>query len=227
VTAEPDNPLRRLAGAGNDEAQRPTVSGALTPDALLDSALPSVVFVTAYAVSGQRLQVAIWSAVVAGVLLAVLRLARRSSLQNVIAGFLGVAIAAFFAARTGRAQDFFLPGLLINAGYAIAYTVSILVRWPLLGVFVGTITGEGMAWRRDPVRLRAYALASWIWVAMFLVRLAVQLPLYLVGEDAVVALGVVRLALGWPLFFVCVYLSWVVIRSAGRRAERPAEPATS
>jgi hypothetical protein len=130
--------------------------------------------------------------------------------QFAVSGFVGVAIAAFIAQRTGRAENFFLPGLLINIGYAAAYAVSILARWPLLGVLLGTLTGEGTAWRRDPAKLRAFSIASWIWVGMFLLRVAVQLPLYF--ASALWALGVARLAMGWPLFFIAVWLSWLVLR---------------
>ena len=86
-----------------------------------------------------------------------------------------------------------------------------LIRgWPLLGVFVGAVTGQGMGWRDDPKQVRAYSKASWIWVAMFLLRLAVQLPLYLAG--AVVALGVARVAMGAPLFAIAAGLSWLLLR---------------
>ena len=111
---------------------------------------------------------------------------------------------------TGRAEDFFLPGLLINAAYAAGYAISILVGCPLLGVIIGSVTGQGMAWRKDPAQVRMYARASWLWVGLFLLRLAVQLPLYLAG--AVVALGTARVAMGIPLFALGIWLSWLVIR---------------
>ena len=177
---------------------------------IVESGLPAIAFVTAYTVSGQD---ATLSAVVAlgiGVVLALARIARRQTVRYALSGLAGVALAAFIVSRTGRAEDFFLPGLLMNAGYALAYLISILVGWPLLGVFVGAITGQGMGWRDDPAQVRAYSRASWIWVAMFLLRLAVQLPLYLAG--AVVALGVARVAMGAPLFAVAAWLSWLLLR---------------
>jgi hypothetical protein len=45
---------------------------------------------------------------------------------------------------------------------------------------------------------------------MFLLRIAVQLPLYLAG--ALVPLGAARLAMGWPLFFLGIWLSWLLLR---------------
>ncbi len=176
---------------------------------LFDSSLPIALFVLAYLVTGNDLAVAVWSAVAGGALVAVWRLLRRQSVQQVLGGFAGVAISAWLASRTGQAEDFFLPGLLINLGYGAGFLVSILVGWPLLGFLVGGLTGDLTSWRRDPARRRAYAAASWVWVVMFALRLVVQLPLYLAG--AVAALGVAKLALGWPLFLAAAYLSYRII----------------
>lgn len=188
---------------------------------LFDSGLPSVVFVVVYLVNGNQLTPAVWAAVAAGAAIAVWRLVRRESVQQVIAGFVGVGVSAFVASRTGRAEDFFLPGLLINLAYGSAFLVSILVRWPLIGVVVGALTGEGAAWRRDPALRRTYAAASWIWVGMFALRVAVQLPLYLAGW--VGPLGVAKVLMGWPLFLAAAYLTYLVLRPALRAArERPA-----
>jgi hypothetical protein len=178
-----------------------------------ESSLPAVAFVAAYTISGSNLELSAAVAVGMGAVLCAVRLARRETLQFALSGLVGVGLAAFVATRTNRAEDFFLPGILLNAGYAVAYAVSILVRWPLLGVLVGLLTQEGSAWRRDPDKLRAYSRASWIWVGLFGLRLAVQLPLYLAG--AVVALGTARIAMGLPLFLVGIWLSFLVLRREG------------
>ena len=177
---------------------------------IADSSLPGLAFVIAYTVSGQDLQVAIWAAVALGVVLLAVRLGRRETLQFAIAGFVGVAIAAFIAQKTGKAENFFLPGLLLNLGYALAYLISILVRWPLIGVFIGPLVGDGMEWRKNPRLMTVYTRASWIWVGLFVLRLAVQLPLYLAGD--LVALGVAKTAMGFPIFAVAVWLSYLVMR---------------
>jgi Protein of unknown function (DUF3159) len=116
------------------------------------------------------------------------------------------------ALRTGRAEDFFLLQLLSNAASALAWAVSIVVRWPLLGVVVGGVLGQRARWRRDPVLVRAYARGSGIWVAQYLLRVAVFLPLYAAGQ--IVALGVARIVLTWPLVAACLAVSWWVIRRA-------------
>lgn len=180
---------------------------------IADSSLPALAFVITYTVGGNDIGLAAWVAIGIGALIAAVRLLRREPLQFVLAGFVGVALAAFIADRTGRAEDFFLPGLLLNAAYAAAYLVSIAIRWPLLGVILGPITGEGMSWRSDPERVRLYSRASWIWVGVFALRLAVQLPLYLAG--AVLALGIAKTAMGLPIFLVAIWLSYLVLRGEG------------
>lgn len=183
------------------------------PQGVADSSIPAIVFVAAYTLGGNRIGFAGLCAVGAGVVIAVLRLLRGESLRFALAGFVGVAIAAFIAERTGRAEDFFLPGLLLNAAYALGYLVSILVRWPLLGVILGPALGEGMGWRKNPDALRAYSRASWVWVGVFGTRLAVQLPFYLAGS--VVALGIAKTAMGLPIFALGVWLSYIILKRSG------------
>jgi Protein of unknown function (DUF3159) len=178
-----------------------------------DSSLPGLAFVIGYTVSGGGLRPAIIAALAVAVVMTGVRLARRETLQFALAGLVGVGIAAFIAERTGRAEDFFLPGLLLNAGYALAYAISIWIRWPLIGVLAGPLVGEGMEWRKEPSRVAVYVKASWIWVGVFLVRLAVQLPLYLAGS--VVALGIAKAAMGVPIFVVAIWLTYLVLRQGG------------
>ena len=67
------------------------------------------------------------------------------------------------------------------------------------------------------------ARASWIWVALFALRLAVQLPLYF--ADELVALGVAKTAMGFPVFALAAWLSYLVLRDGGidLRGRREAE----
>ena len=184
------------------------------PQGIADSSVPAIVFVAVYTVGGNRISLAGICALGSALAIAVLRLLKGESLRFALAGFVGVAIAAFIASRTGRAEDFFLPGLLLNLAYGTAYLVSILVRWPLIGVILGpTLGGEGMAWRKDPVELRAYSRASWVWVGVFSARLCVQLPFYLAGS--LVALGIARTAMGLPVFALGIWLSYLILQRHG------------
>ncbi|PFG43422.1 uncharacterized protein DUF3159 [Isoptericola jiangsuensis] len=77
-----------------------------------------------------------------------------------------------------------------------------------------------VAWRQDRDLVRRYTLASWFWVGLFGIRLAVKVPLYLAGD--VGWLGTAHLALGIPLWGLVLWLTWVVVRGAPRPAAAPA-----
>jgi MFS family permease len=134
---------------------------------------------------------------------------RRQSLQQVMGGFLGVGISAFIASRTGRAEDFFLPGLIINMAYGLGVLVSILIGHPLIGHLIALLGGP-RDWRRRPELRRRFTTATWMWVGVFWIRTIVQVPLYLMG--AVATLGAARVVLGLPLYLVAVWLTWRIAK---------------
>ena len=177
---------------------------------IIDSGVPTIVFVVAYLVTGQSLRPSVIASVVAGLGILAWRLIRREPLQQVLAGFAGVAISAFVANATNRPEDYFLPGFLQNLGYGSAFLISILVRWPLLGIVLGYLTGDGTRWRQDSSLRRTYAAASWIWVGLFFGRLAVQVPLYFAG--AIGALGVMKVIMGVPLYIAAAYFTYRLLK---------------
>jgi Protein of unknown function (DUF3159) len=99
---------------------------------MFDASLPTVAFIVANAVAG--LTVGIWTALGAAVLVFLLRLARRQSIQQGISGLFAVAVAVAVAAASGEARDFFVVGILRNAAIGVVLLGSIPVRWPLIGV---------------------------------------------------------------------------------------------
>lgn len=191
---------------------------------MAETALPAAAFVAVYTAAGNEVRTGAIAAVALAAVLALARIVRRQTPIYALSGVLGVAIAGYIATKTGKAENFFLPGLLMNAGYASAFLISIVVRWPLVGVIVTGMTKGDSSWRDDPLLVRAYRRASWIWVVLFLSRIAVQVPLYLAG--ALVALGATRVGMGVPLFIVGAWLSWLVLRQlpGGGPWVRPADP---
>jgi hypothetical protein len=176
---------------------------------LLESVIPITIFSLVYGFD-HDLRRACIAALVPSAAFATWRLWRREPVTQAVSGVIGVGIGAFLALRTGRSENFFLPSILKNVGFAVAYTVSILIRWPLVGVLLGFALGELTHWRQVPARLRAYQLATWLLVGMFVLRVVIQVPLFLAGQTT--TLGFLSVPLGLPLFGVTVYLSWLVIR---------------
>ncbi|GAA5116392.1 DUF3159 domain-containing protein [Pseudonocardia adelaidensis] len=179
---------------------------------LVASTIPVAVFVLANVVFG--LQAALISALVAGVAIAVWRVARKQALQPAVSGLLGVGVAAFIAYRTGEARGFYLPGLLFSAACGLAFLVSMLVRWPLAGVVWHAVNGHGQSWRADRSLLRAYTFATALWTLVFASRVVVQGWLYKADEET--WLGIARLAMGYPLVGLALLGTIWAVRRAGR-----------
>lgn len=176
----------------------------------IESALPALAFLLTYQFTGRDLTWAVRAAGGVALIAAIIRIVRRGSLQFVISGVIGVAVSAWLVSRTGQAKDYFVPGLLTNVAWGTAYLVSILVRYPIIGIFVGSLEGEPLKWIRDPERRRAATTATWLWVALFAGRLAIELPLYFAG--ALNALGAAKLLLGWPPYVLVVWLSYRLLK---------------
>jgi hypothetical protein len=128
---------------------------------MVDASLPTIAFIVANGIGG--LTVGIWAAVAGAVLVFLLRLVRRESVQQAVSGLFAVAVAVVIAARSGEARDFFVLGIIRNAAIGVVLLGSLLVRWPLVGVVaeflspshLGAMSGHRMPSLRG--RLKAAA----------------------------------------------------------------------
>jgi hypothetical protein len=191
---------------------------------LVDSGLPAVVFVFVNSLVGALvdretgLNAAIYSAVGTGVAVILLRLVRRETLQQAISGFLGLAVAVWFARRSGEARGFFLPGIFFNIGYGLVFLLSALIGRPLVGAIYAAVEGLDSRWREDRRLRRVFAYASVGWALVFASRAVVQGTLYLMDRPGLLAAA--RLLMGWPLTIAAVALTLAYVR----RARGPARP---
>lgn len=184
---------------------------------LIYASAPSVVFVVAEAVAGLHAATAL--AVGAGAGIALLRLLRKESLQPAVSGLVGVAISAFIAYQSGDAKDYFLVGIWGSLAFAVVFFASVLVRWPLVGVMWGAMSGGGQAWRADRSARVGYDVATLALVATFAARFVVQNWLY--DLDATGWLAFARIAMGYPLSALAlVVVVWAVRRADRRLATR-------
>jgi Protein of unknown function (DUF3159) len=201
-------------------AEQFSLQGAIGgPRGLVESILPMTVFSIVWAFS-HDIPRSVLAALVPSVILAVWRLVAREPLTQAVSGVLGIALGAGIALYTGRAQDFFVPGIVKNVGLGAVYAVSALVRWPLVGLLLGFTLGEDLHWRRVRPRMRVYQQATWVWAGVFALRAAVQGRLYAAGDAT--ALGFVNVVLGLPLFAVAVGLTWLLVRRVPPARREPA-----
>lgn len=181
---------------------------------LVSSVIPVLVFVLVNPLVG--LQPAIWGAFGAAIAIGLWRLARSEPLQPAVSGVFGVAIAAGIAYWTGEARGFFLYGIWYSLVAGIAFVISMVVRWPLVGVIWSGLNGSGFAWRRHrPARL-LYDAATAVWAVFFFARFGVQQWLYSADETG--WLGVARLLMGLPLTAVALLVTIWAVRRANRIA---------
>ena len=221
-----DAPLRGFRALTGEEFSFAEAIGGVR--GLVESTAPGLVFVVVFVLTRELTPALIASLALALAAVAV-RLVQRTPMTQAFSGMLGIVVGVAWAWWSGRAQDFFAGGLLANAGYLAAMVLSIVVRWPAVGVVVGLLRGEDTGWRTDPARAherRRFVWATWVMAAVFALRLAVQVPLYLAGEDAVAALGTAKLAMGLPLFAVGLWVTWRLVGSRAARAELRDPPPT-
>ncbi|MGW3860664.1 DUF3159 domain-containing protein [Streptomyces sp. NPDC005047] len=159
------------------------------------SALPAVVFVVANNARG--LKVGILTALLVALGIALQRLMRKESIQPALGGLFGVAIAAGISWYTGSAKDYFLIGIWLSLVGAVAFVLSVALRWPLAGLIWNSTTGKGTIWRADKRSRFYYDIATLVLAAIFGARFAVQQYLY--QADEVGSLGFAKIAMGYPL----------------------------
>lgn len=198
---------------------------------IAESIVPGMVFLIAFTISRDLTQ-SLVAALASAAVFTVVRLVQRRPLTQALAGVVGVGISAWLANTTGKAEDFYLPGFFTNTAYILAMVISIAIKWPVAGLLFGIIRTEGLDWRKEPARLKAYRLGTWIIVAVLVLRLVVQVPLYLMGSDGLAALATTRLIMGAPLYILGVWIAWLVTRPVpaaadARTSDQPSKPSSS
>lgn len=184
---------------------------------LVVGAVPTVAYVIVNAIAG--LDAAVVVAVGVSIGLIVLRKIRREPIQPAVSGLLGVVVASLIAFYTGSAEGYFLPGIWMSLVAAVVFTISIVVRRPLVGVIWNALTSAGVpqAWRTDKVALRAFDVATAAFVAVFAARYVIQDLLYDAGSAGWLAFA--RIAMGYPLLALALLVTYWAVRRARRRLD--------
>lgn len=176
----------------------------------IEATLPGLVYVLSFAI-WQDLSISIVAVSVAMVALIIRHFLTRRPASALIGPIAGVALAIFLARRPeGQPRDFYLPGFFTNAAYGSVLLLSVIVRFPVIGVLVGLFTNQGVKWRKNRRKVRFFDLVTLIWVGFFALRLVVQVPMYLAND--VVSLGFARIAMGSPFYLIMIWLSWLLLR---------------
>ena len=177
---------------------------------LIESILPGLGFLIIYTLT-KSLVLSVLAPVALVVIFVLVRIATRTPLTQAFAGVAGIAISAVLALVTGRAENNFVPGILINIASLAVLLVSVAIRWPLIGLVVGFLTNEGTAWKKDRAKRRVLYLATFFWAGLFALRLVVEVPLYFAKSTE--WLAATKLLLGVPLYAAMLWVTWLLVRA--------------
>jgi len=179
---------------------------------LIYSSLPVLAFVPVSQLFG--LTAAIISAMGIAAVILVWRLVRRESTQPAISGFIGVGVCALIAYVMGESKGYFLLGIWSSLVWAAVFTLSVVIRRPVVGYVWGWVNDHGRDWRGVRKAVLAFDIATMVWVLVFGSRFVVQHHLY--DADQTGWLGVARISMGWPLTAVAALVTYLAIRTAQR-----------
>jgi hypothetical protein len=188
---------------------------------LIESSLPVLAFVALNVILGDTvvglekrtaLYWAIGGAVFSALAIGAFRLARKQPVRHAVNGLFGIAIGAFLAWRTGKAEDFYLPGILLTFAQAAALLISVLVRKPIIGYVWGVMANKGRQdWFGNARLFRTFQWLTLVWVASLSVRAGIQFVLYQMGEAN--ALGIARILISWPIYAATfAFTAWAIHR---------------
>ncbi len=184
---------------------------------LVESLAPGLGFLITYTLTGE-LVLSVTAPVVLAAVFILLRLIQRTPMMPAVAGLIGIGASAGVALWSGRAEDNFILGFVVNALWLGVLLVSLLVRRPILGYLAGALAGDPQ-WRSQPGTRRIAMVATVLWVGLFGLRLLVQVPLYL--SASIGALAATKLVMGLPLYAAWLWVTWLLYRAVyGSRATR-------
>lgn len=206
---------RRSAVGQVAPGEAPTTSALLAAmggiRGLVESILPGLAFLVIFTIT-QQLVASVVAPVVVAIGFVGARLISRTPVSSALVGVLGVALSAGLALITGRAEDNFVLGFIINAVFLIAIAVSVIMGRPLVGIIATFLVPTAADWRQDRAKFRVALIATVLWAGLFALRLGVELPLYF--AEATQALATVKLLLGVPLYAGVLWVTWLLMRTA-------------
>jgi hypothetical protein len=187
------------------------------------SSLPVLVFVGTSRLVG--LAAAGGAALGVATLILLWRLVRRETVQPAVSGLFGVAVCVLIAYLLGESKGYFLLGIWTSLFWAAVFTVSMLIRRPVVGYIWSWLHGHDRGWREVRRAVYAFDVATLTWALVFGARFVVQRVLY--DTDHTGWLVVARIAMGWPLAALAAVVTFLAIRTAQRAIDAVAVTAAA
>jgi len=172
---------------------------------LADSIVPPIIFLIVNALLG--FDYAVWGSLVVALIITIVRLRRRQPLGYAFGGLGGVLLAILIARWLGRAEGYFLPGIVTGGVSVVVSVVSVLVGRPLVAWTSYVARRWPLDWYWHPKVRPAYSEVTVAWAFFFAARLLLQLALF--QSQAANLLAFIQALTGWPTTIVLLVLSYL------------------
>ena len=172
---------------------------------IIDSIIPPIAFVIVNTVSD--VDAAIIASFAIALAISVYRLMRRQPLTFALGGIGSVIVAAALAKFIGKAEGFFLPGLISGIITVILCLVSLIARKPIVAWTSHFARSWPLDWYWHPQVRPAYNEVTIAWTLFFIVRLALEFELILIEQPTLVA--IFNIVSGWPALIVLLIASYL------------------
>lgn len=137
------------------------------------------------------------AALIVGGLIAAWRVRRGQQVTYALGGIVAIGFAVVLALRSGRAESYFLPGIVGASAAAVGCFVSVAIGRPLAAYSSWFLRRWPIEWYfRNDVR-PAYTVVTIVWGVFFAARGGVQWLLFDRGEPELLAAA--KLVTSWPL----------------------------
>lgn len=219
TSGEAENKTRGTSGLASVVAEDFNIGRAMGGvRGVAETIIPPLLFIVLYLVTGTvRIPAIACLAIACGAI--VVRLIQRIDVVPALSGFLVVVISAVWALKSGQASNYFILGIITNCVYLAVLLISLIARWPLMGLIIGFLRGDPSGWKngelahtpQQSLTRRRYWHITWLWVGLFAVRLLVQVPLF--TAKAIAPLAAARIVMGPFLFAFVAWLTWMIVRS--------------
>lgn len=171
----------------------------------LDIIVPPLVFIVLYKIF--NLESALVGSLVLSVVFLGIRIYKKENLYYAFGGLFGVVFAVGISYLNQNASNFFLPDIIGTSVLIFATTISLFIKKPLAALVSHITRGWSLEWfYRDDVR-PAYKEVTIFWLAFFIVRLGIEITLFLNGsvDDLVIA----NIILGLPVTIGVLTISYI------------------
>jgi hypothetical protein len=172
---------------------------------LIDSIVPPVIFLIVNALLG--FEYAMWSSLAIALLITVFRLSKRQPLRYALGGIGGVVLAILIAQLLGRAEGYFLPGIITGGLTVIGCLASVIAGRPLVAWTSYIARRWPLDWYWHPKVRPAYNEVTLAWAVFFAIRLGLQWSLF--QEQAAGLLGIIQVVTGWPATIALLVISYL------------------